>query len=152
MRTKQDQMLHPWSMEIHADIKPLSINIAYYRNKQKSSAYRLYEDEWQTYLAGLSMPDDIIVKDMKFAITMNFGFSNKAADVDNPIKPLIDVMQNWMGFNDKQVYTVKAYKHLTKRGKEFTDIKIKQVFDEDFTQYNRTGGTILCTPSLMETD
>lgn len=104
--------------------KPLSINAAYYRNKRKTVAYRAYEDAWALTLIEHKLkisPED------RLRIDYKWGFSNKAADVDNPIKTTQDVMQNWFEFNDKQVYIVKAVKTLVKKGEEFAEIVIQRM-------------------------
>ena len=130
-RTREDRMLHPWEMTATCHHKPLSINAAYYKNKKKTAAYREYEDAWLTVLQGTSIPEDIEVKDMEFYIEYTWGFSNRLADVDNPIKTTTDIMQNLLGFNDKQVRIVKATKKIVPKGSEYACVYIKEVFRED---------------------
>lgn len=130
-RTREDRMLHPWTMEAICYHKPLSINAAYYKNKRKTKAYEAYQDAWLSVLAGTSIPEDIEVKDMLFRIDYEWGFSNRQADVDNPIKTTTDIMQNLLKFNDKQVRIVKAVKKIVPKGSEYAKVRIIEVFKED---------------------
>lgn len=66
------------------------------------------------------------VKYEKIEIHLTFGFSNKASDIDNPIKPTLDILQQKMEFNDKQIYRLVVDKHIVKAGKEFIRIEIKE--------------------------
>lgn len=131
MRTIQDQMLHPWTLEAICHHKPLSINAAYFKNKRKTKAYNEYEDAWLSVLQGMSIPEDIETKTMLFRVDYEWGLSNNQADVDNPIKTTTDIMQNLLDFNDKQIRIVKATKRIVPKGKEYAKVKITQVFKED---------------------
>ena len=53
------------------------------------------------------------------------GFSNRAADLDNIIKPILDTFQNiFKEFNDNRVYEIKLNKEIVKKGTEYVDIKV----------------------------
>ena len=131
-------MLHPWTFSATCYHKPLSINRAYYKNKKKTRDYTDYEQAWQSVLSGHTIPEDIEIKDMLYRIDYVWGFSNRAADVDNPIKPATDIMQNWFTFNDKQVYIVKATKKIVPKGQEYAMVQIKEIFKEDLNATNTT--------------
>lgn len=48
------------------------------------------------------------------------GLSNKAADLDNVIKPLLDTYQSmYPEFNDKYVYHITLDKMMVKKGEEY---------------------------------
>ena len=91
--------------------KPCSINEAYYLRgkKVKSAKYKAYQEAWGNELVDYPLT---ISKDSKLRIDYTFGFSNRASDVDNPIKTTQDTLQNFYDFNDKQVYHVRATKKL----------------------------------------
>jgi len=53
------------------------------------------------------------------------GLSNRAADLDNVIKPLLDTYQSmYPEFNDKYVYHIKLDKVIVKKGEEYLSVKI----------------------------
>ena len=64
--------------------------------------------------------------ELMYDITYKFGFARVTSDVDNPIKPTTDVLQNFLGFNDRQVYRVSAEKYVG--GGAFVDVTIKEYF------------------------
>lgn len=131
--TEEDRRLNPWEYLGFCQHKPLSINAAYYKNKRKTVAYKDYEDAWQLVFGDVCIPENHIedVKKMLFRVDYEWGFSNNAADVDNPIKTTTDIMQNWFKFNDKQIRIVKATKLLVPKGSEYAKVKIVEVFEDD---------------------
>ena len=96
-----------------------------------------YIDGWQSYLQGHSIPEDIDKKDMRLKMTIHVGFSNRASDLDNIIKPTLDIMQTWFGFDDKIVIHIEAHKHVTSRGRDYIYVKFKEVFEEDYPPYEK---------------
>jgi len=112
-------------MEIKMDIKTLSVNKAWLGRKIKSAHYRKYEEVVLQYL------DDYIIDDVDFSkkleIEYHFGFSNSGSDIDNPIKPLMDILQKKYNFNDKLVYRMIVIKDVVKKGKEYFKIKISNI-------------------------
>lgn len=128
-------MLHPWIWRCHADLKPVSVNQAYYKNRARSRLYMDYIDGWQTYLCGHVIPEDIDKKDMRFKVTIHVGFGNRASDLDNIVKPTVDIMAQWFGFDDKQVIHLEAFKHVVPRGSDYIYVKLREVFDEDYPAY-----------------
>lgn len=137
MRTKQDRMLHPWSWKCHADLKPVSVNQAWYRNKTRSRVYMDYIEGWHHYLMGESIDSDIEIKDMRFKVVVHVGFSNRASDLDNVLKPTIDIMQQWFNFDDKQVIHLEAFKHITTKGNDYIYVELHEVFEEDYPAYQK---------------
>jgi Holliday junction resolvase RusA-like endonuclease len=99
--------------------KPLSVNGAFLGRKIKSAAYREHE---KTML--LRMPAGKIDSTDMLRIEFFFGFSSKAADIDNPCKPLIDLAQKKYGFNDKMVFELNVRKCIVKKGEEFIQMGI----------------------------
>jgi Holliday junction resolvase RusA-like endonuclease len=99
--------------------KPLSVNEAWQGKRFKTPAYKAYE---QTIL--LTMPKAKIETEQMLRIEFFFGFSNKASDLDNPVKLLLDIAQKKYGFNDKNVFELNVRKCLVKKGDEFIQMGI----------------------------
>lgn len=99
--------------------KPLSINKAWQGKRFKTPAYKVYEEAIL-----LQMPKAKIDTEQMLRIEFFFGFSNKASDLDNPVKLLLDLAQKKYGFNDKNVFELNVRKCLVKKGEEFIQMGI----------------------------
>lgn len=99
--------------------KPLSINEAWQGKRFKTPIYKSYEE---TIL--LTMPKCKIDVEQMLRIEFFFGFSNKASDLDNPVKLLLDIAQKKYGFNDKNVFELNVRKCIVKKGEEFIQMGI----------------------------
>lgn len=99
--------------------KPLSLNEAWQGKRFKTQAYKQYE---QAMI--LLMPKACIYQDQILRVEFFFGFSNKASDLDNPVKLLMDIAQKKYGFNDKNVFELNVRKCLVKKGEEFIQMGI----------------------------
>ncbi len=99
--------------------KPLSVNEAWQGKRFKTPLYKSYE---QTIL--LQMPKGKIEPEQILRIEFFFGFSNKASDLDNPVKLLLDIAQKKYGFNDKNVFELNVRKCIVKKGEEFIQMGI----------------------------
>lgn len=60
----------------------------------------------------------------KLSITYEFGFSNMRADIDNPVKPLQDILQKKYKFNDSLIFECKIIKTRVKKGDEYFKVHI----------------------------
>ncbi len=103
------------------NIKPLSVNQCWKGRRFKTPIYKKYEKELLLLLPKLDIPEG------KLEITITFGFSSKASDWDNPIKPFQDILQKRYGFNDSRVYKATVTKEIVKKGKEFIEFDIKKI-------------------------
>jgi Holliday junction resolvase RusA-like endonuclease len=99
--------------------KPLSVNQAWQGKRFKTPIYKDYESAML-----LMMPNGKIDTDDMLRVEFFFGFSNKASDLDNPVKLLMDIAQKKYGFNDKNVFELNIRKCLVKKGEEFIDMGI----------------------------
>jgi len=99
--------------------KPLSINEAFQGRRFKTPAYKEYEKGML-----LNMPRANIEKDQILRVEFFFGFSNKASDLDNPVKLLMDIAQKKYGFDDKMVFELNVRKCIVKKGEEFIHMGI----------------------------
>ena len=99
--------------------KPLSVNEAWQGKRFKTPIYKTYEE---TIL--LTMPKGKIDAEQMLRVEFFFGFSNKASDLDNPVKLLLDIAQKKYGFNDKNVFELNVRKCIVKQGEEFIQMGI----------------------------
>jgi Holliday junction resolvase RusA-like endonuclease len=99
--------------------KPLSVNQAWQGKRFKTPIYKAYEKEML-----LRMPAGKIETDQMLRVEFFFGFSNKASDLDNPVKLLLDIAQKKYGFNDSNVYELNVRKCIVKKGEEFLHVGI----------------------------
>lgn len=107
-------------MEIIRKIKPLSINKAFQGRRFKTPEYKAYEQELI-----YTLPLVLTFPSAPYSFSFEFGFSNKASDIDNPVKLLVDIMQKKYGFNDKQIYHMSLVKKIVAKGEEYFKVKIK---------------------------
>ncbi len=101
-------------------IKPMSANKSWFGRKHKTTEYRNYEKEVLSIL-----PDNFVVPNGDLKLTLVFGYSNKLNDIDNGVKPFLDILQKKYGFNDSRVYELNVRKVIVKKGKEFIDWRIE---------------------------
>ena len=99
--------------------KPLSVNEAWQGKRFKTEAYKNYERTISFMLPKVEIDQKEMLR-----IEFFFGFSNKASDLDNPVKLLIDIAQKKYGFNDKNVFELNVRKCLVKKGEEFIHMGI----------------------------
>jgi Holliday junction resolvase RusA-like endonuclease len=111
-------------MNIRLKIKPLSVNQAWQGKRFKTPLYKKYEAAVLMMLPKNKEP----ISDM-IAIDLHFGFKNKASDIDNPVKLILDILQKKFGFNDSQVYELNIRKSITKE--PFISICIRQLLPFD---------------------
>ena len=64
--------------------------------------------------------------------TVTAGLSNRGADLDNVIKPLLDTYQGiFEEFNDNKVYHIELTKEITKKGEEFLHVIVEEHSPEE---------------------
>lgn len=102
-------------------IKPLSVNQCWQGKRFKTPKYKVYEKELLLKLPNIS------VSKYKLSITLLFGFSSRLSDIDNGIKPLLDIMQKKYNFDDRMIYELNVKKEIVKKGNEFINIKLKEL-------------------------
>lgn len=100
---------------IKLDIKPLSVNEVWKGKRFKTVAYSRYEKQIMALL-----PDCDVTN--VHTLHIEFGFSNKASDLDNPVKPIIDILQKKYGFNDRDIYELHIKKTIVTKGNEYIQI------------------------------
>jgi len=97
---------------IETGLKPLSANESYLGKKVKSKKYRMYESHLQRTLPDIEMPEGLL------KLTIEVYYSNKLSDVDNALKPFIDVLQKRYDFNDNRIYRLDVEKFIVPKGEE----------------------------------
>lgn len=100
-------------------IKPLSVNVAWQGKRFKTPAYKQYEHDVLLMLPSLKLPK------APYKLTLTFGFSNKASDLDNPVKLISDILQKKYSFNDKDIYQLIVNKEIVLKNNEFIKFKIE---------------------------
>jgi Holliday junction resolvase RusA-like endonuclease len=100
------------------NIKPFSVNNAWQGRRFKTNDYNKYIIDIIKLLKPLKVPSG------KLCLNIVFGFSNASADIDNGLKPFIDILQKKYRFNDNKIYRLVIDKKVVKKGSEFIDFKI----------------------------
>jgi Holliday junction resolvase RusA-like endonuclease len=95
------------------DIKMLSVNQAWQGKRFKTVKYEAYTKELLLKLKPLKLPEP------PFKLVMKVGFSNKLSDIDNILKPTIDIIQKKYGINDRDIYQIDVEKVIVEKGNEF---------------------------------
>lgn len=98
---------------VKIDIKPLSVNACWAGRRFKTQEYKQYEKDMFLLLPKIKIPKP------PYKVYYEFGFSSGASDLDNPIKPLQDILQKKYGFNDKHIHEMIAKRVKVKKGQEY---------------------------------
>jgi len=102
-------------------LKALSVNDSWRGRRFKTQEYKDYE-----YGLSFLLPTFLKIPKGKLKLEILVGFSSKASDLDNILKPFIDVLQKKYKFNDNRIYKLKIEKEIILKGKEFIKFKIKR--------------------------
>lgn len=94
------------------NIKPLSVNQCWQGRRFKTPKYNSYEKELLCLLPPLTIPEG------KLKLDIVVAFSNRGSDIDNVVKPLLDILQKKYAFNDSRVYEITILKTIVKKGTE----------------------------------
>jgi Holliday junction resolvase RusA-like endonuclease len=99
-------------------IKPLSVNKCWQGKRFKTPTYKQYEKDLFKILPPFKVPEG------KLKVSLVFGLSSKLADVDNPVKAFVDILQKHYSFNDRDIYEMRLKKVDVKKGDEFIQFNI----------------------------
>ena len=108
-------------MLIMLNIKPLSVNQCWQGRRFKTKAYKQYESALLTLLPNIQFTYKDNIK-----VDITFGLSAKTCDIDNPLKPVLDILQKKYGFNDRSIYELHVYKIIVPKKEEFIKIRINE--------------------------
>jgi Holliday junction resolvase RusA-like endonuclease len=102
-------------------VRPMSQNEAWKGRRFKSKKYRGYEK------AVLLMLPKLVVPKGRLRVEFEFGFSNDASDIDNPVKSILDILQKKYGFNDKKIYLLLVKKVIVQKGEDYFSFRIESL-------------------------
>jgi len=105
---------------VKIDLKPLSVNECWKGRRFKTNKYIRYQTDMLFLL-----PNNLVVPDGPLSIYYEFGFSSKASDIDNPVKPFQDILQKRYKFDDKLIEEMHVRKVKVTKGKEYVKFEIK---------------------------
>lgn len=120
-RVKQRERTLP--IDFVVQVLPLSTN-------KMSGARKTYETknylEYRDVIARVAGGHYGIDKKDKFLLTVEVGFSNKRADCDNCLKPLLDSIVACVddAFDDSQVYRIEVDKVIVKKSQEYLKVRL----------------------------
>ncbi len=103
---------------IELPIKPLSVNNAWKGKRYKTARYTRYQRDVLLLLPNFKVPSGLL------QIKIDMGFSNKAADWDNPIKLFVDILQKKYGFDDKRIMKGIVTKTIVAKGQEYIKFEL----------------------------
>lgn len=106
---------------IKIDVKPLSVNSCWKGVRYKTPAYNKYQRDVLSLLPKIAIPAGYL------SIDFEFGLSNKCNDIDNSIKPILDILVKKYGFDDRDVYEINLKKIIVKKGMEYVKFNITQL-------------------------
>ena len=106
---------------IKLNIKPLSVNQAFQGRRFKTPKYKKYTQDLLMILPALKVSKNDL------CLELEFGFSNKLSDFDNPVKPFVDCLQKKYGFNDRQIKQCVINVCHVKKGKDYIKFKLKEI-------------------------
>jgi len=102
-------------------VKPMSVNEAWKGKRFKSVAYMKYQKRVSMLLPHL------ILNATNLKVSLEFGFSNKASDIDNPTKQVLDILSKKYHFDDREIYEMNLKKVIVKKGEEYFSFKIESL-------------------------
>ena len=102
------------------NIKPLSVNQAWQGKRFKTNLYKQYEHD-----VLLLLPKIKIVAP-PYRLNLIVGFSNKASDIDNILKPFLDILQKKYGINDKYIEVLYIEKQIVTKNNDFISFELLQ--------------------------
>lgn len=105
---------------ITAEVKPLSVNKAYRGRRYKTSDYVRYIRDMKAVLPSMNVPPH-----GKLKLYVNVYYSNKGNDIDNALKPFIDILQKFYFFNDNRIYSLRVEKFMVAKGDEKIEFKLE---------------------------
>lgn len=100
-------------------IKPLTVNQAWQGRRFKTDVYKKYERDMLMMLPKIKLPEQ------PYEVHYHFGFSSAGSDLDNPVKPLQDILQKKYGFNDNRIDKMIITREKVKKGDEFVSFDIR---------------------------
>ena len=73
---------------------------------------------WETFVGPI--PEGLL------ELNIVFGVSNRASDIDNPLKPFLDILQKKYDFNDSRIYKLIVEKKHVSKNSEYVEFSINK--------------------------
>jgi len=105
---------------IKLDIKPLSVNQAWQGKRFKTPKYKNYEREMLLILPKIQIGIP------PYKLKIEFGFSSKLSDIDNPVKMFLDCLVKKYGFDDRDIYQINVEKYIVPKGNEYIKFELNE--------------------------
>lgn len=102
---------------IRIDYKPVSVNRVWQGRRFKTDVYHKYERDLLLILPNITTPLP------PYTVSIEFGMS-KLSDIDNPLKPFLDILQKKYNINDRDITELNVKKTIVKKGQEYIAFKI----------------------------
>lgn len=102
-------------------IRPLSLNSAYRGRRFATPELKSYKS-----LLGYLLPKKTPLWG-KLELTLRFGVSSKASDLDNLCKAFLDCLADKYGFNDRMIYKISLEKVDVEKEQEFVEFDITEL-------------------------
>ena len=67
------------------------------------------------------------VPDGEFWISFEVWYSDKKSDLDNFLKPFLDVLSKKYNFNDNKIYEMKLKKKIVDKGNEYIEFAFYKI-------------------------
>lgn len=99
------------------NIKPMSVNEAWQGRRFKTDKYLKYERDLLFMLPKIHIPE------APYHVALHFGMS-ALSDIDNPVKPFLDIMQKKYKINDRDISVLSVNKWKVRKGHEFINFSI----------------------------
>lgn len=106
---------------IYLSIKPLSVNQAWKGKRFKTNKYLAYENDMFKILPKLNIIDP------PYRLNIVVGFSSKSSDLDNILKPFLDILQKKYNINDKDFKILHIEKQMVSKKNDFISFEIVSV-------------------------
>ena len=110
------------------DFIPLSVNKCWQGKRFKTKDYKEYEVLLNYKLPYLETPP--FEKDDRIKLTIQLELEPKKInrlDIDNILKPLIDILQKKYGFNDNKIVEINIKKYQTPNKRNKITIELEKV-------------------------
>ena len=101
------------------NIVPLSVNKAWKGKRYKTKEYDVYIDNMLFLL-----PHIDFIPENNIKLFIEFGFSSKLSDIDNPIKCLLDCLVKKYGVDDRYITELNVRKKLVAKNMEYIIFEI----------------------------
>ena len=106
---------------VRINLVPFSVNKAWKGQRYKTDLYKRFE-RYCLFIIPIQK-----VEKKPLELIINYGFSSKGSDIDNPTKMVIDILSKKLGFNDNLIYKLIVTKSIVKKGAEYFEYSLKEL-------------------------